>query len=184
MKTVRVGQAVLAAIIIFTWTPAIGYAQSAGPKASLAVYDGKNREVGKVVGFIFVQESPVISNFAPVAMLQWGRSWFPVAVFRNRLVQLSSVADVQPALFFESADCTGTPYVQILTDANSLIPRAELIVDKLYVQNLEAGVKKVSVRSLLVGAGKEKECSEGGGDLDMAPATMVDFQFAPPFIIR
>lgn len=180
MKTVRLGLSISAALMLSS----CALAPAGGLKESLTVYDAKNREIGKVIGFIFVQEAPKASNFAPVVIYQTGNSWFPFAVFRNRLVQLTVVGDVQPMVFFDATNCAGAPYVQIFSEANSLIPRAELIIDQLYLQDLKAGVRKIPVRSLLASDGKEKECAEGGGDLEMAPATLVDFQFTPPFIIR
>ena len=141
----------------------------------LAVYDDNGKRVGSVVGF---GGGPRVGALPPVVVLTSNGLLFTLSVLRNRFVGTDG------ALFFQSTDCSGTPFFE--TAFEPATPHSFVRNHVAYTQTVSTPLR-INANSAYYGLAVEGCFNISSSDMDGIPATPVidlNAHFKPPFTLR
>ena len=179
--TSRIG-IVAALAVAVAFTASLAVAQSLKSLSQLRVFDATGKKVGRVLSV------KGMDGRNPVVALQFGKHVFTVEVLRHRF--RGNVEGV----YFQSADCSGMPYLQAyLGDPALFGDQGGDLLDvyvgapgnTVYLPTPGSTTQPTPVQSRLVPTG---ECTlSGDASLPAVPALpLIDLNmvFTPPFSVR
>ena len=143
------------------------------PVQSLAVFDGKNKRVGNVLGF----------DHMPMVGIQVGRRLAILTVERDRFGAISFTAQA-PTLLFESANCTGTPFVALTPVADDSLPAPFHLLDNFKLYAFDGPLKSIIVRSFSSGNRCDPANSVPNSGAPLPFLVDLGTRFQPPFTLR
>lgn len=175
----NLNRTVIIAVVVLLLVPtSLAFSQILRAKSSITVFDSKGKKVGKVL--------TLHSGIVPIVAFAVNKRIVALWVFSNRL------AGNRDQVYFESADCTGTPFIQTLSESffpeamPSLLAAISNSTDTLYVVGDNPTPQNISVSSYFDFASGDS-CEEAGGfPLEVFPAEKLQIltTFSPPFTVR